>query len=85
MQSLPGQMTLFPPPDKNADQANRQAAVSQRQWTDRVSDGLCGQCGVNPAQRHPYADATILRATADQYCTQCFTAIVEEIAQHGID
>ena len=86
---LPGQLDLFAPQARTADEAN--AAASRRgdkggprQWLDRVEQGLCGQCGIHPRQSQPDAHKTILQSTHDQYCRDCFQSIVQILAKHGI-
>ena len=87
---LPGQLDLFAPHPRTADEA--QAAAARRkpkpgsplEWVERTKSGLCGVCGVNARARQPDAHKTILQATSDQYCRGCFQAAVQGLAESGI-
>ena len=86
---IPGQMDLFAPEPRTADEAQaaarrRREKGRPRQWLDRVEQGLCGVCGINPRQSQPDANQTVLQSTSDQYCRDCFQAAVQGLAAHGI-
>ena len=86
---LPGQLDLFAPTPRTADEAQaaarrRSEKGGPRQWIDRTEQGLCGQCGINPRQSQPDANQTILQSTSDQYCRDCFQSLVQSLARKGI-
>ena len=85
----PGQLDLFAPEPRTADEAQaaarrRSEKGGPRQWLDRIEQGLCGQCGVNPRESQPDAHKTVLRETSDQYCRACFQDMVQSLAKRGI-
>ena len=85
----PGQLDLSAPIPRTADEAQTAASRrnekgTPRQWLDRVEQGLCGACGVNPRQSQPDAHKTLLQSTSDQYCRGCFQSVVQGLAKRGI-
>ena len=90
IKTLPGQLDLFAPQPRNADEAQAAAARrkpkpgSPREWLERTQSGLCGVCGVNARARQPDAYETVLAETSDQYCRGCFQAAVLGLAESGI-
>ena len=89
MKPLPGQIDLFAPIPRTADEAQaaarrRREQGTPRQWLDRLEQGLCGVCGESPRQRQPDAHKTILHSTSDQYCRGCFEKVVRSLASKGI-
>ena len=85
----PNQLDLFAPIPRTADEAQSAAGRgakqgTPRQWLDRVEQGLCGACGLNPRQSQPDAHKTILQSTSDQYCRRCFEWAVRSLAARGI-
>ena len=86
---LPGQLDLFSPTPRTADEAQsaarrRSEKGGPRQWLDRIEQGMCGVCGMKGRETQPDAHKTILQSTSDQYCRDCFQAAVQGLAERGI-
>ncbi len=84
-----GQLALFDPQPRTADEANTAARSrteegTPRRWLDRVEQGLCGVCGMKGRETQPDAHTTILQSTSDQYCRACFQAAVQRLSERGI-